>query len=49
MQYGRALDCLIREVVIADPSLGTLHVLKADDINGFYRIILRPMDDPKLG
>ena len=49
MQHGRAIDRLIREVVIADPTLGLVHVLKSDVIDGFYRIGLRPTDDPKLG
>ena len=40
MQYGRALERLIREVVIADPFLGTIYVLKADVSVGFYRIAL---------
>ena len=49
MQYGRALDCLIREVVIDNPALGLLHALKADVSDGFYCIVLRPTDAPKLG
>ena len=49
MQYGRALERLIREVVIANPSLGPVHYLKADVSDGFYRIGLRPTDLPKLG
>ena len=48
MQYGRALERLIREVVISDPELGPMHVLKADASDGFYRIGVRPTDDPKL-
>ena len=42
MQYGRALDCLIREIVYADPALGYVYLLKADVSDGFYRIWLRP-------
>ena len=49
MQYGRALDRLIGEVVIANPALGPVHVLKLDISDNFYRIGLRPTDDPKLG
>ena len=49
MQYGRDVKFLIREVVIVDPVLGTVHVLKADVRNGFYRIGLQPMDAPKMG
>ena len=35
MQYGQALDRLIREVVIAEPALGPVHSLKADVSDGF--------------
>ena len=49
MQYGRALDRLIREIVYADPALGYVYLLKADVSDGFYRIGLRPTDAPKLG
>ena len=49
MQYGRALDCLIREIVYADLALGYVYLLKADVSDGFYRIGLRPEDAPKLG
>ena len=48
MQYGRALDRLIREIVYADPALGYVYLLKADVSDGFYRIGLRPEDAPKL-
>ena len=49
MQYGRALDRLIREIVYTDPALGYVYLLKADISEGFYRIGLRPEDAPKLG
>ena len=49
MQYGRALDFLIRKIVYADPALGYIYLLKADVSDGFYRIGLRPEDAPKLG
>ena len=49
IQYGRSLDCLIREIVYADPALGYVYLLKADVSDGFYRIGLRPTDAPKLG
>ena len=35
MQYGRALDLLIREVVIEDPGLVHIYAMKSDVINGF--------------
>ena len=49
IQYGRALDRLLREIVFADPSLGYVYLVKADVSNGFYCIGLRPEDAPKLG
>ena len=49
MQYGRTLDHIIRKVVIADPDLGTVYVLKSDARNRFYCIGLIPMDAPKIG
>ena len=35
MQYGRDLDRLIREVIIANPALGPVHVLKVDVSDSF--------------
>ena len=49
MQYGRALDRLIRKIVYADPALGYVYLIKADVSDGFYRIGLRHTDAPKLG
>ena len=49
MQYGHTLDHLLREIVFADPALGPVYLLKADVLDGFCRIGLRPEDDPKLG
>ena len=49
MQYGRALDLLIIEVVIACPSLGPVYVLKDEVSDGFYFIALQPGYVPKLG
>ena len=46
MQYGRALDRLLRKILFADPALGPLYLLKADVSDGFYRIGLRPEDAP---
>ena len=48
-QYGCTLDRLLREVFFADPALGPVYILKADVLNGFYRIGVRPEDAPKLG
>ena len=49
MQYGRVLERLIREVVIDNPALGPLYILKADVNDGFYRILLRPICVLNLG
>ena len=48
MQYGQDLDELIMEVVISDPSLGIVHVLKQDASAVLNHIGLRPTDSPKL-
>ena len=49
MQYFRALERLIGEVVLAEPALGTVNALKADLSDSFFHICLCPMDSPKLG
>ena len=49
MQYGRAIEHLIRDVVIAEPLLGPMHILKEDVSDDFYSIGLRPTDAPKMG
>ena len=49
MQYGQALDRLIRKIVYADPAFGYVYLIKADVSDGFYRIGLRPQYAPKLG
>ena len=49
MQYGQALYRLVREVVISQPALVPVHVLKSDVSDCFYLIGLCPIDTPKLG
>ena len=49
MQHGRALDHLLREIVFADPALGSVYILKANVSDGFYRIGVCPEDAPTLG
>ena len=49
MQYGCALDHLLRKTVFADPALGPVYMLKADALDGFYCIGIRLEDAPKLG
>ena len=40
MQFGHALDRILREIIIADPSLGPVQLLKVDLSDGFYRVNL---------
>ena len=42
MQYGRALDRLLRKIFFVDPALGPVYMLKVDVSDGFYRIGIRP-------
>ena len=49
MQFGRALERLLREILLADPAKGPVSMLKLDISDGFYRIALNPTDVPKLG
>mmetsp|Transcript_21332 Transcript_21332/g.32959 ORF Transcript_21332/g.32959 Transcript_21332/m.32959 type:complete len:780 (+) Transcript_21332:5035-7374(+) len=49
MQFGHALDRILREVLLADPALGPVQLLKVDISDGFYRINLNVGDIPKLG
>ena len=48
MQYGHSLECLTREFVIANPSLGLMYVLKEFFSDGFYHIGLHPTGAPNL-
>ena len=49
MQFGHALDRVLREILLLDPELGPAYLLKVDISDGFYRIALVPSDIPKLG
>ena len=49
MQFGHALDRILRELILADPALGPVQLLKLDISDGFYRIDLAIDDIPKLG
>jgi hypothetical protein len=49
MQFGHALDRLLREILLADPKLGPVYLLKLDISDGFYRVNLNINDIPKLG
>jgi len=48
MQFGRALDRIISQVVHADPRFGPVRFIKLDIADGFYRVWLRVEDVPKL-
>ena len=49
MQFGHALDRILREILLADPALGPINMLKLDISDGFYRINLAAEDIPRLG
>jgi hypothetical protein len=49
MQFGHALDRILREIILADPSLGPVQLMKVDLSDGFYRVNLNIDDIPKLG
>ena len=49
IKYVRSLDPLIREAVIADPTLVLVYILKVDVRNGFYQKLLQPRDAPNMG
>ena len=48
MQFGRALDRILRQIVTANPNLGPISIIKTDISDGFYRVSLRWEDIPKL-
>lgn len=49
MQFGHALDRILREILLANPAHGPVHLTKTDLSDGFYRVDLNPEDAPKLG
>ena len=49
MQFGHTLDRLLREILLANPELGPVYMMKVDIADGFYRINLTIDDIPKLG
>lgn len=48
MQFGKALERILRSIVNADPKFGPVHLIKVDIADGFYRIWLNATDIPKL-
>jgi hypothetical protein len=49
MQFGHALDRILREILLADPRHGPVKLAKFDISDGFYRIDVNIDDIPKLG
>ena len=49
MQFGRALERIITQIVKADQRFGPVKFIKIDIADGFYRIWVRAEDIPKLG
>lgn len=49
MQFGHALDRILRQILHANPKYGHVYMIKLDISDGFYRIALCPHDVPKLG
>jgi hypothetical protein len=49
MQFGHALDRLLREILLADSTHGPVYLIKIDISDRFYRIALNIDDIPKLG
>ena len=49
MQFGNALDRILREILMADPRYGPVELMKIDLSDGFYRVDLNVGDVPKLG
>ena len=49
MQFGHALERILREILLANPAHGPVHLNKTDLSDGFYRVDLNPDDAPKLG
>jgi len=49
MQFGHALDRILREILLADPTHGPVYLIKINISDGFYRIALNIDDIPKLG
>ena len=48
MQFGHALDCILREILLANPKFGPVNLIKIDIADGFYRLDVNPSDIPKL-
>ncbi|KAL7526950.1 hypothetical protein ACHAXR_005745 [Thalassiosira sp. AJA248-18] len=49
MQFGHALERILREILLANPNHGPVYLNKTDLSDGFYRVGLNVGDIPKLG
>jgi hypothetical protein len=49
MQFGTALQRVIKTIINAKPEFGPVYLCKVDIADGFYCVHLRPADIPKLG
>ena len=49
MQFGHALDQITRDLILANPALSPVQILKLDISDGFYQVNLSIDDVPKLG
>lgn len=49
MQFGQALNRVVRTIVQSNPLYGAVYMGKIDIADGFYRVRLQPADVPKLG
>ena len=49
MQFGQALQRILRDIVVSDPANGPVKLIKIDVADGFYRIGVKCEDVPKLG
>ena len=49
MQFGHALERILRHILFSDPNHGPVYLLKIDISDGFYRIDVNPFDIPRLG
>ena len=48
MQFGHALDRILREILLSNPAFGPVNLIKIDIADGFYRLDVNPGDIPKL-
>ena len=48
MQFGHALDRILREILLANPEFGPVSLIKIDIADGFYCLDVNASDVPKL-